>query len=124
VALWRIHAVANPRDARWQGHRVWKEVIVRAETAAMARLVARSLDQQSADQVPRSANSEFWSAFRDEKLYWVQRVSSREAERFGDETGPDEVVAATALKCTRTSVASRQGEVNPLRGTSTADAVA
>jgi hypothetical protein len=87
---------------------VWKEVIVRAETAAMARLVARSLDQRSTDQGPRSVNSEFWSAFRDEKLYWIQRVSSRQAERFGDETGPDEVVAATALNGTVTEVASRQ----------------
>jgi hypothetical protein len=40
---------------------------------------------------------EIWSAFRDEKLYWVQRLNAREAERFGDETGPDKVIAATAL---------------------------
>jgi hypothetical protein len=97
VPLWRIHAVGHPRDARWQGQKQWKEIIVRAETAAMARLVARSLDQQSTDHRHRSVNLESWSGFRDEKLYWVRRLSSQEAERFGDETGPDRLIAATAL---------------------------
>jgi hypothetical protein len=97
MALWRIHAVAHAQDSRWQGHKVWKEVIVRAETAAMARLVARELDQGSPDDGSRSINLETWSAFRDEKLYWVQRLNAQEAKRFGGEHGPDEVIVATAL---------------------------
>lgn len=105
MALWRIHAVAHPRDSRWQGHKVWKEVIVRVETAAMARIVARRLDQHPAGDRPGSPNLEIWSAFRDEKLYWVQRLNAREAERFGDETGPGKVIAATALDSTVMEVA-------------------
>jgi hypothetical protein len=97
VALWRIHAVAHPQDSRWQDHKAWEEVIVRAETAAMARLVARSLDQLSTDQGYGNADLGASSAFADEKLYWVRRLSSQEAKQFGDEMGPDDVIAATAL---------------------------
>ena len=40
MPLWRIHPVVHPSDSRWQGRPIWAEVIVRAETAAMARVIA------------------------------------------------------------------------------------
>jgi putative transposase len=46
IPLWRLVPAANPRDPRWQGRTIRAETIVRAPSAAMARVVASRLDRQ------------------------------------------------------------------------------
>lgn len=79
MQLWRIYPIAIPSDGRWQGRKVWREVVVRAPTAAIARLKACQAERQS-DSDSRIANC----GFEDEKLYWVQRMNEEEAAKFED----------------------------------------
>jgi hypothetical protein len=74
--LWRITPTARPSDTRWEDHPVYDEVIVRAETAAMARLTAgRGLyDRDVATQFGQEHDPIFISAFNDEKLYAVAQL--------------------------------------------------
>ena len=44
MRVWRIVPVTPASDPRWQDHRIWREVLVRAESAAMARLLASELE--------------------------------------------------------------------------------
>lgn len=98
IPLWRLAPAANPRDPRWQGRAIHAETIVRAPTAAMARVVASRLDRRP-DAVPRGNESLcFRSGFTDEKLYWVQRLEEAAAEKLqpegASETERCEVLAA------------------------------
>lgn len=82
MPLWRIHPVVHPSDSRWQGRPIWAEVIVRAETAAMARVIAAKLDEPA---VPHRLGNEtlcFRSGLEDEKLYWVRRLDAADAGRY------------------------------------------
>lgn len=97
LPLWRIHPVAQPTDSRWQGRRIWAEVIVRAQSAAMARLIASKLDEPP---VPSRIGNEtlcFRSGIEDEKLYWVRRLSTDEAFRHEKEDRGAGVIAAVPL---------------------------
>lgn len=73
MPFWSIRPIAGPDDPRWLDHRVWAEVVVRAESAAQARLSA-------ADEI--EADTEGRSGFDDEKLYWVRRLNEAEAAPF------------------------------------------
>jgi hypothetical protein len=97
MPLWRIHSVAHPEDSRWQGRRIWAEVIVQAESAAFARLMASKLDEPP---VPHRLGNEslcFRSGFEDEKLYWVHRLSAVEAARYDVATRGGGVIVALPL---------------------------
>ena len=76
--LWRITPTARPSDTRWEDHPVYDEVIVRAESAAMARLTAgRGLYRQDvATQFGQEHDPIFISAFSDEKLYAVVQLDN------------------------------------------------
>lgn len=43
MSLWQLSPTAEPGDARWRGHPVWDDVIVRAATPAEAFAVAAAL---------------------------------------------------------------------------------
>lgn len=97
MALWRIQAIANPDDGRWQGRKIWKEVIVRAPTAALARLRASDLDTPAGSRPEDASKITERSGFNDEKLYWVQRLDREDEARLGAEAESDAVIAATLL---------------------------
>src|SRR5690606_35571561 len=75
VPLWKIVPAADADDPRWQDRRPWREVLVRADTAALARVTASQLDRPPAAEIGVGNESiGFRSAFDDEKLYWVTEV--------------------------------------------------
>lgn len=98
MALWRIYAVADPSDGRWQGRKIWKEVIVRAPSAAMARLIASKLEASAESHGTGAHNAADWSGFTDEKLYWVQRLDAEHEATLETGGNSDEVISATVLK--------------------------
>ena len=94
MPLWQIRPVASQNDPRWQGRRIWKEVIVQAKSAAFARLIASELDKPA---VPyRSGNESlcFRSGFEDERLYWVRRLDAADAASYETPSGRDGVLIA------------------------------
>jgi hypothetical protein len=88
---WSITPAADPDDPRWLDHERWHEVVVRAETAAMARRVAA---RHLAPHPPEVGNeSEAGrTGFEDEKLYHVHPV---EAGREDDDLAGPEIVSAS-----------------------------
>jgi hypothetical protein len=77
--LWRIYPIAIPSDGRWQGRKIWSEVVVRAPTAAIARLKACQLEGKGS-RLTRIASC----GFEDEKLYWVQRLNEEDTAKLED----------------------------------------
>lgn len=91
MPLWKIAPAADPDDPRWLDRTPWPEVLVRAETAAQARLVASGLDRPHERARAIGVGNEsvgFASAFDDEKLYWVTEVDA-------SASGPAEIVGTT-----------------------------
>src|SRR5690625_7926259 len=94
MALWRIYPIAAPGDSRWQGRQIWREVIIRAPSAAFARVVATRLAGQAQRRYATGNESQAMrSGFLDEKLYWVRRLSPEDAAAYEHE-GPPEVLGA------------------------------
>lgn len=96
MPVWKIIPVAPPDDPRWQGRRIWREVLVRAETAAMARVVAGAWERDPNSIGVANETLDFRSGFEDEKLYWVVELDP--AAAAGDITGPPEVLRAEPLE--------------------------
>ena len=96
MRIWKIIPVTPAQDPRWQDHPVWREVIVRAETAAMARLLAGKLDRDPSGAGMGNETPDARSAFDDEKLYWVTDAGP-EAIPEGDVNGPAGVLRAEPL---------------------------
>ena len=84
MALWRLTPIAEGRDARWQGRPIWRRVIVRAASAAEARLTAAALEVDPAEPLSGNESPTFRSGFLDEKLY--------RADREGEAQGPAEIL--------------------------------
>src|SRR3546814_4107077 len=97
MPLWRIHPVAHPEDSRWQGRCIWAEVIVQAESAAFARLIASKLDEPPVPHRLGNESSCFRSGIEDEKLYWVRQLSAVEAVRYEVASPRDGVIVAVPL---------------------------
>jgi len=95
MALWKFVPVAPKGSSYWQDQPIWREVVVRASSAAQARVVAGEMDRRHAtDQVPVGNESHrFRSGFEDEKLYWVDRVSAADEPGL-DPEGAEEVLRA------------------------------
>lgn len=72
MPIWKITPVADVSDPRWQDSAIWEEVLVEADSAALARTVAASLDTGAVPQtiLPNDVRSRF----TDEKLYRVDRL--------------------------------------------------
>lgn len=95
MPLWKLTPAAVADDPRWQDHEIWSQVIVRAPTASMARVLASELERNP--ELPQVGNEslDFRSAFEDEKLYWVEQLSDSVAAKFGGEDGPMGIVETT-----------------------------
>lgn len=98
MPLWRIYPVAGLQDPRWEGRCIWKDVVVRAPSAAMARLVAAAMERDLDIRMRGDERLCFRSGFQDEKIYWVVRIRAEDAAAIGGEDGPNEVIKAVALK--------------------------
>ncbi len=79
MPFWRIYPVAHRSDARWQGRKIWKEVVVCAPSAAMARVIACELDRPARPHRMGNESHCFRSGFEDAKLYWVRRLDQSES---------------------------------------------
>ena len=92
MPLWRLIPVADPRDSRWQDRQIREGLIVRAPSAAMARIYADRQVPSTGDGAVGNESRSFRGGFADANLYWVQRVPATEAKQLGGDTGPDGVV--------------------------------
>jgi hypothetical protein len=88
MALWLLRPTAQRDDPRWQGRTIWREALVRARSAAEARLLAAERDIDPSRPPTGNESPSFRSGFIDEKLYRVDRA--------GEEDGPPEVLRLTA----------------------------
>lgn len=98
MRLWRIVPAVPPEDPRWLGGPIWREMIVRAESAAEARVIASRKDADVFDYRPdrNSAGAQAMdmpSALYDETLYEVLELPAGATGQFSPE-GPREVLLA------------------------------
>lgn len=100
MALWRIRPVAGRGDARWQDHPIYDNVIVRADTAALARVLAARLELSQTGKAPPAGNESvsWFSAFEDEKLYQVQPLEDGAAGIEVEADGPPAVLHHEVLR--------------------------
>ena len=97
MLVWRIHPAADPGDSRWQDRRIWAEIIVRADSPALALRAAAKFDRPPAFPRPGNESLSLESGFDDEKLYWVQELDPAEAARYADAPDQGGVIAARPL---------------------------
>ena len=79
MGLWRITPAAPLDDPRWLGGPVWREIVVRAGTAAEARVVAAGMEAAEQDFRPGESSAGgtamgYQSALYDEALYHVAEL--------------------------------------------------
>lgn len=96
MMLWKISPVAPRASSQWQDRPIWDEVIVRASSAAQARVLAAAMERRElGHQVPIGNESHsFWSGFKSEKLYWVRRLRPEEEPALDPEGLPEVLRAA------------------------------
>jgi hypothetical protein len=87
MPVWRIFPVAKQTSARWLDYPHWSEVLVRAPTAARARVVASAELKERSEPVGNESAAGY-AALEDEKLYHVVRVEHADSE------GPEAVLEA------------------------------
>ena len=75
MPIWRIVPVVSENDAAWLDYGRWTEVVVRATTAARARVVAAA---ELHDRSRRTGDetSAGYAGLEDPKLYHVVRLTS------------------------------------------------
>ncbi len=98
MRLWRIVPAVPPDDPRWLGGPIWREIIVRAESAAEARVIASRMDADVFEYRPdrNSAGAQAMdmpSALYDETLYEVLEIPAGATTQFTPE-GPREILVA------------------------------
>jgi hypothetical protein len=92
MPLWRFVPVAGPDDSRWQDRQIREGLVVRAQTPAMARIIAdRDVPSSVRGQMGNETRS-YRGGFADANLYWVQRVPAGEAKQLGGDSIADGVV--------------------------------
>jgi hypothetical protein len=74
-SFWRLTPTAAPDDPRWLDHALWDEVIVKAPSAAEARLLAGALAAHKPERIANESAAGR-TGFDDEKLYWVQQIAA------------------------------------------------
>lgn len=104
MPLWKFVPAAHPTDPRWQGRPMFSEVIVRADSAGMARRVAGAYELPvSPEQTMRAVGNgsePLGSALEDEKLYRMKRMGETDAafvatlEREREDGGGEGVLRA------------------------------
>ncbi len=98
MRLWRIVPSAPPDDPRWLHSPVWREIVVRADTAAEARAIASRMEADQQDYSPDRDSAgaqamDYPSALYDEALYQVIEVPAGATAQFSPE-GPREILIA------------------------------
>ena len=96
MRLWTIEPVASAEDPRWQERTIWRRVVVRAESAAAARVMAAELERSEGEPSDGNGSASFRSGFEDEKLYWVKPTGEAPAVPEDDGESPGIVVAEPA----------------------------
>ena len=94
--LWKIVPVTRPEDSYWQGRPVWREVIVAAESATRARMLAAEMERRTVDPAGILKRGDFNSGFLSEKLYEVIDLTA-EAERLGHALNEARILSAARL---------------------------
>ena len=97
MRLWRITPSAAPDDTRWHNSQMWREVVVRAETATEARVIASRMESDEMELSPRFSSGtqakDYPSAFYDESLYSVTEIPAGASGQFSAD-GPREILLA------------------------------
>lgn len=88
MAIWRLEPKAAPDDPRWLDHEIWQEVIVRAPSSGMARLVAAELERDPKQPPAGNESESFQSGFEDDKLYTVRPHNEGEAQSVDADAKP------------------------------------
>jgi hypothetical protein len=104
MPLWRFVPVASRNDSHWQDRRIWHGLIVRAPSAAMARILAERAEERESRGAMGNETHSYRGGFADANLYWVQRLSDDEAEAYGGEAGEMGVVDPGTYEETTLSV--------------------
>jgi len=78
MQLWKIEPVARADDPRWLNHPRFAHVVVRAETAAEARLLAASGENSGAPAAVGNETHGDVAGLSDEKLYRVAPLPAEE----------------------------------------------
>lgn len=93
MRLWTIEPVASPDDPRWQERTIWRRVVVRAESAAAARVMAAQLERTEDEPSDGNGSASFRSGFEDEKLYWVKPAGDAPVVPSDDGESPSVILA-------------------------------
>lgn len=95
MALWKIEPVTDADRSRWLDHPIWVEVVVRAPSAALARLLAAEMERDAMIDHASAGNEShsFSSGFDDEKLYRVRPLDPRDEPGL-EPAGADAVLRA------------------------------
>ncbi len=93
MALWKLVPSTHETDPRWQDRPVYAEVVVRADTAGRARLLAGRYElgvhPDDTGRAVGNGSEPLGSALEDEKLYQMLRVDDPTAV-----DGPEGVLSA------------------------------
>jgi hypothetical protein len=98
MPLWRIQPVADPEDGRWLDHTIWREVVVRAPTAAVARHAAARMELATDRPPTGNEMPSARSAFEDEKLYRVSPLEPTAARGSIENAGAPKILRAEPLE--------------------------
>jgi len=97
MPLWQMQPVARFGASRWQGRRIWADVIVCAPSAAFARVAAGRQDAPVARRQLGNETHCFRSGFAHEELYWVRLLGATEAAAYENVEPADGVIVAVPL---------------------------
>lgn len=93
MPLWKFVPIARPDDPTWQDRPVWYDRIVRAETAAEARVQAARYNRDPTDLLADLEKADLGGGFLSEKLYEVYELDPAEAAAFPAQGEPGVVQA-------------------------------
>lgn len=87
MPVWRIVPAAIDISAAWLDYGRWSEVVVRAPTAARARVFASAALDDRSEPIGNESSAGY-ASLESEKLYHVVRIQDADGE------GPDAVLKA------------------------------
>jgi|GEM_PF-5722988 len=84
--IWVVEPTATLDDSRWQGRRVWRHIVVRAENAGLAILTAEkfALEHSGHDGHPGNETPSPVAGPADAKLYKIGEINE---EKLTDYSG-------------------------------------
>lgn len=88
MALWLFTPVAAPDDPRWLNHPRFSRIVVRADTAALARLAATEWELPTDTEAVGNESHGNIAGAMDEKLYSVSPLPAEESEGLEPDGAP------------------------------------